>query len=161
LGSIRLIRPTTHLPLRAHDPCLSRDADEWANQVSRAHAALTGERAPRVSLSHAAFTISLPLADGPELSALAFNRHAAHGGAPLWTSELMVACTWTDLWGFKYRVAEALTLSTYRASIDLVVDRVRERKAEEARLGAPPCLPIHSLPPEVVGGVGGLHRARA
>jgi hypothetical protein len=88
---------------------------------------LTRERAPRVSLSHAAFTISLPLADGPELSALAFNRHAAHGGAPLWTSELMVACTWTGLRGFKYRVAEALILSTYCASIDLVVDRVREK----------------------------------
>ena len=48
---------------------------------------------------------------------------------------LIVACTRTGLRGFKYRVAEALTLSTYRASVDLVVDRVREREAEGHGIG--------------------------
>jgi hypothetical protein len=32
-------------------------------------------------------------------------------------------------------VAEALTLSTYRASVDLIMDRVRERKAEGRKIG--------------------------
>jgi hypothetical protein len=68
---------------------------------------------------------------------------------------LIVACTRTGLRGFKYRVAEALTLSTYRASVDLVVDRVREReKQRDTGLGAPPCLPVHLPPPEVIGESG-------
>ena len=37
--------------------------------------------------------------------------------------------------GFKYPLAEALTLSTYRASVDLIMDRVRERKAEGRKIG--------------------------
>jgi hypothetical protein len=32
-------------------------------------------------------------------------------------------------------LAEALTLSTYHASVDLVVDRVRERKVEGRKIG--------------------------
>ena len=101
-------------------PSSFRGANVWAN---------------RVSLSRAAFTSSLPLADGPVLSALTFNCRAAHGRAPPWTSELMVACIGTGLRGFKYRVSEALTLSTYHASVDLVMDRVRERKAEGSGIG--------------------------
>jgi hypothetical protein len=69
------------------------------------------------------------------LSTLTFNCHVAHGGAPPWTLELMVAWIGTGLRGFKYRVAEALILSTYRAFVDLVVDRVRERKVEGSMIG--------------------------